>query len=287
MSRNWFFCLAPVLLGLLALAASTIGQPTGFELTKLAERGEGIFHEQCAGCHSIGAQDRPTGPDLAGVSARRERQWLIDFITSPDEMIAAGDPIAVALLAQYNNFKMPAFQLDPPEMEALLIYLAYPEEAAHHGVTTPPPPRAADPARGAALYSGALRLEMGGAPCLACHGIAGAGLAGSSNYGPDLTTVYENFGEAGLTSILQSLPFPSMIPIYADRPLSATEQLDLTAYFAQTAELKVLPPKALGGFILLGVIIVFGIGALLGLRRLQGVRRPLVEQARKQRGVIR
>jgi mono/diheme cytochrome c family protein len=286
MSRNWFFCLTTVLTGLLWLAAPAIGQPTGVELTKLAKQGEGIFREKCAGCHSIGAEDQPTGPGLAGVSERRERQWLIDFITNPDEMISAGDATAVALLAEYNNFKMPAVRLDPPAMEALLVFLTHLEEGAHHTAATPTTSQTANSARGADLFSGVLSLDKGGAPCLACHGIAGVGLAGSSNYGPDLTAVFENFGEDGLAGILQSLPFPSMEAIYANRPLTATEQLDLTAYFAQAAEQKTSPAKSLAGLILLGVIIVFAIVALFGLRRLRGVRRPLVEQARKQRGVM-
>jgi mono/diheme cytochrome c family protein len=35
--------------------------------------------------------------------------------------------------------------------------------------------QAGDPQRGEALYVGTLAFAAGGAPCLACHGIAGAG----------------------------------------------------------------------------------------------------------------
>lgn len=152
MSGNRFFCLTAILIGLLSFAVQAVGQPKGVELTKLAERGEGIFHEKCAGCHSIGAENQPTGPGLSGISERRERQWLIDFITNPDKMIAAGDATAVALLAEYNNFKMPAVRLEPAAMEALLVYLAHPEEVVHHAIATPATAQTADPARGAALF---------------------------------------------------------------------------------------------------------------------------------------
>lgn len=281
MSGNWLFCLTMVLIGLLSFTAPAFSQPTGAELTRLAEQGEGIFQDKCAGCHSIGAEDRATGPGLAGITERRKRQWLIDFITNPDKMIAAGDETAVALLAQYNNFKMPAVQLDSPEMEALLVYLAHPEEVAHHAAAAPSTAQAADPARGAALFSGALSMEKGGAPCLACHGIAGVGLAGSSNYGPDLTAVYENFGAEGLAGILQSLPFPSMEAIYANQPLTATEQLELSAYFEQTAQLSVVPSNGkLALQIIAGVIILLGVTFLIGKRRMRATRQPLIDRQR-------
>ncbi|MBE0597204.1 MAG: hypothetical protein IH614_08045, partial [Desulfuromonadales bacterium] len=40
---------------------------------------------------------------------------------------------------------------------------------------------------GEALYVGTAPFEQGGAPCLGCHGIAGAGLgkAAGASYGPD------------------------------------------------------------------------------------------------------
>lgn len=284
MAKSRYLCLAAVLIGFLSFTAAAVGQPTGAELTKLAEQGESVFNEKCAGCHTIGAEDQPTGPSLAGITERRERQWLINFITNPDKMITAGDETAVALLAEYNNFKMPAMPLDPAKMEALLVYLAHPEEASHHADATQSALPVADPARGAALFSGALSMEKGGAPCLACHGIAGVGLAGNSNYGPDLTTVYENFGADGLAGILQSLPFPSMEAIYANHPLTKNEQHDLAAYFEQTAKLSATPSDGKLAFqVIIGVVILLGLTFLVGLRRIRATRQPLIDS---QRNVI-
>lgn len=281
MSGNRFFYLATTLIGVLSFAAVAVGQPTGAELTRLAEKGEGVFLEKCAGCHDIGTENQPTGPGLAGVTERREQQWLIDFITNPGKMVKAGDQTAVALLQEYNDFMMPAVRLEPAEMAALLIHLAYPEETAHH-VAAIPSTQTGDPARGAGLFSGALSLENGGAPCLACHGIAGVGLAGNSSYGPDLTAVHENFGAEGLSGILQSLPFPSMEAIYANQPLSATEQLDLAAYFEQTAKLSIVPSNAkLALQVVCGTAIVLGLTFLVGFRRMRVARKPLIDRQRQ------
>src|SRR5207247_4020711 len=60
------------------------------------DKGEYFFQSQCSVCHSIGQGDK-MGPDLAGVTARRDRAWLVRYITAPDKMLAEGDPIATAL----------------------------------------------------------------------------------------------------------------------------------------------------------------------------------------------
>src|ERR1044071_2655749 len=45
--------------------------------------GEYLFASRCSACHSIGQGDK-MGPDLAGVTARRERTWLLRYIRSEE-----------------------------------------------------------------------------------------------------------------------------------------------------------------------------------------------------------
>ncbi len=141
-------------------------------------------------------------------------------------------------------------------------------------------------ARGEQLFTGSRAMTNGGSPCIACHALAGLGTAGRASYGPDLSELYADYEAEGVAAVLESLAFPSMEAIYANRPLTETERLDLTAFFARTAETQTLPTTSLAGLILLGVVIVFALVGLSGLRRFKGARRPLVEQARKERGVI-
>ena len=63
-------------------------------------------------------QPRPTAPNtyaIGGYSrpaeARRDREWLRRFIAAPDRMNAAGDPIGVALRAEYQQARMPNLAL--------------------------------------------------------------------------------------------------------------------------------------------------------------------------------
>jgi mono/diheme cytochrome c family protein len=278
---------AGILTLLLLAAVTAMAQPTGEELTRLAEAGESLFRQKCIACHTIGEGDKPTGPDLAGVTARRDREWLAAFILDPGKLVKAKDPVATELLQKFNNLQMPTLPLTPQELEGLLTYLAHPEEVAHHPPVEAAPLPTGDPARGARLYTGEQVFAKGGAPCLACHGITGFGLAGGANYGPDLTGLFESFGDEGLVDMLKTLPFPSMEPIYATRPLTEAEQADLRAFFAQATG----APVARGGLLfaeaLSGVVLILGVVLLFGRERLRGVRRSLVNRVHSQGGELR
>ncbi len=63
------------------------------------------------------------GPDLEGVTARRDPDWLRRWLKNPTAMLAS-DSLAKALLAQSNNVPMPTLRLTDDEVQALLHYLA-------------------------------------------------------------------------------------------------------------------------------------------------------------------
>ena len=144
-----------------------------------------------------------------------------------------------------------------------------------------------DAKRGESLYIGTAIFSAGGAPCLACHGIAGheLGHAAGANYGPDLTAIYEDYGEEGVAGVLEDLSFECMDAIYAERPLTETERADLVAFFAAVS--AGAAPSIGSDFafhvVLVASVFMLLIG-LLGWRRLQGVRQPLVENARNGKG---
>jgi len=83
------------------------------------DRGQYTFNNHCAACHSIGKGDR-IGPDLAGVTAMRDREWLEKFIQTPDKVLAAGDPIATMLRAKYKDVRMPNLSLTTGDVDALM-----------------------------------------------------------------------------------------------------------------------------------------------------------------------
>jgi len=120
---------------------------------------------------------------------------------------------------------MPNLGLTAAEVDALITYLA--SQAAGAPATKPKPPSAlprGDPARGKNLFTGAARFENEGPPCLSCHTIAGIGRLGGGTLGPDLTRSYTKYGgDAGIAGLLETLPFPTMTPLFADKQLAAED----------------------------------------------------------------
>ncbi len=88
-------------------------------------RGEQIFRTRCAACHTIAGfePEDALGPDLFGVTQRREKSWLISWLRAPDKMLEEKDPIALALYEKYDRLAMPNSRLNQNEVLALLHYI--------------------------------------------------------------------------------------------------------------------------------------------------------------------
>ena len=90
--------------------------------------GEMMFRDRCSSCHVIsggyvpGRNARPLGPDLFGVTERRDDAWLRRWLAEPDKMIESGDPIAVAMGSAWEVV-MPNFRLDANEIDSLIRYM--------------------------------------------------------------------------------------------------------------------------------------------------------------------
>jgi hypothetical protein len=63
------------------------------------------------------------GPNLLGVTERRERAWLARWLAEPDAMLAEQDPLALQLYAANRNLPMPNMRLNALEVGALLEYM--------------------------------------------------------------------------------------------------------------------------------------------------------------------
>ncbi len=93
-----------------------------------SENGKQVFQKKCAGCHTIGG-GKLVGPDLTGVTSRREDKWLFRQIQQPDALIAEKDPIALQLLQEYNIPMVP-LGLEDTEVAAVISYLKSIEQEA-------------------------------------------------------------------------------------------------------------------------------------------------------------
>ncbi|HXD39171.1 MAG TPA: SCO family protein [Ramlibacter sp.] len=84
--------------------------------------GQLLFASRCAGCHGFTGKGNDLGPDLRGVTERRERNWLIRFLAEPNKMRAEKDPIALHLAENYKVL-MPNLSLTKKELGELFDYL--------------------------------------------------------------------------------------------------------------------------------------------------------------------
>lgn len=268
---------------LLVLATSALAPRLAFGATQPELQGfvspsqdaESLFQTNCAACHTISGGDT-IGPDLAGVTTRRDRDWLTRWITNPPEMVADGDPIATELLAAFNGVQMPALPISAEDIEALIAYF----EEQDGGSAPAPAPIAAQPGDGNVeagrnLFTGSSTLQNGGPSCRACHSIAGIGALGGGKLGPDLTTTYDRLGDAMITWPETSV---TMRPIFTDKTLTDAEKADLLAFFQSTdvTERSAAVIWQLAGLSLLGAAAIGLLVHLIWRRRLTGVRGPMV-----------
>jgi ubiquinol-cytochrome c reductase cytochrome c subunit len=146
--------------------------------------------------------------------------------------------------------------------------------------------RAAGPAEdvvryGRDLFAGRAAMQNGGPPCAACHATSAIPFPHGGRMGPDLSAVYQMLGPEGTDVTLRTLFFPTMMPIYQDRPLTGAERRALAAFFAQSAagpagERDTLVVAALAG---VGFLLLAALTWLTWGRRLRGVRAALVARA--------
>ena len=109
-----------------AFAASAQGDPAN---------GKSIFNANCASCHKL--DKKAIGPALAGVTTRRDADWLVKWIKNNQELRASGDATAIAIFEEYNGSVMPAFPgLSDQDVADILAYT----DAAPASATPPPTP---------------------------------------------------------------------------------------------------------------------------------------------------
>jgi len=141
-------------------------------------------------------------------------------------------------------------------------------------------------AHGRDLFMGYAHFQNDGPPCMGCHSVGENGILGGGAMGPDLTNVTEKKSQTDIVSILTSdgvAISPVMDPIFAEHPLTESEQADVIAFL----NASVGQPETDKEWLVIGLSLVGFVGAVLVLgflyrNRLRGVRRALVNKAQKE-----
>ena len=239
--------------------------------------GAAIFEEECSDCHTIGGGS-DGAPDLLDVTERRDRDWLLKFIKSPEELIASGDALANAAYVYFDESDMPDSELSDAEIEAVLAHIertslelsgdAGSARSSRAGYTSDE-----DAAKdGALLFQGLHRFANGGVPCNACHDIGRTGVIGGGSLAKDLTAASAK-SAAALAAFVDQAPFPVMRLAYQDKPLNSAESYAVVAFLRQKEGAGAAPrdyagQMAVGGVV--GLVLVYGLCGLLWRGRKRG-----------------
>ena len=114
LSKYTFTIFSSLIILLFAVSASVSAQNV--------EEGEKLYKANCTACHQI--DNKLIGPALRGVSDKYSEEWLIKWIKNSAEMIAAGDPDAIAIWEEYNKSPMTAFPyFSDDDVKNILAYI--------------------------------------------------------------------------------------------------------------------------------------------------------------------
>lgn len=106
---------------LLTFSTTIIAQDTGD-----VAAGEALFKANCAACHKL--DKKATGPELRGVAQKYEKEWLRKWIRNSQELVKAGDALAVKLFTENNNSVMTPFPaLSDTDIDNILAYTSQPK----------------------------------------------------------------------------------------------------------------------------------------------------------------
>jgi len=249
-----------------------------------------FFRQNCVSCHTVGG-GRLTGPDLKNVTQRKEREWLVEYLQSPQAMLDKGDPYGLKLQQEARGVVMPTINgMSKDRAQALLTMLdaesKLPKSQFAGMQISDRPFTAYDISQGKAMFTGDRRLVNGGPPCISCHTVKGTGALGGGRLAPDLTRGYERLqGRKAMAAWLFAPATPTMSTVFRQHGLKPEEILPLVAFFEDSARRggQDDSPARLN-FFLIGLA-----GSALGLvamdaawkRRFRSVRRELVENAKR------
>ena len=85
----------------------------------MVTKGADVYKKMCTACHKIGKKF--IGPPPNGVFKRRTPEWVMNMILDPEGMVA-NDPLAKALLMEFNGAPMANQNLSEEDARAVLEY---------------------------------------------------------------------------------------------------------------------------------------------------------------------
>ncbi len=94
-----------------------------------------LFSQYCTNCHNPNLRDQLTGPALGRITSFRDSSFLMAFTRNSQQLIAAGDTLALCLFQAWNNSVMTSFDsLSDPQIWSIYEYIE--SESIARGIST-------------------------------------------------------------------------------------------------------------------------------------------------------
>jgi len=240
--------------------------------------GKQLFEKNCAVCHKIGG-GKLVGPELLGVTERREKAWLLKFIRNSKELIDAGDPIAVKVYEENNKVPMLTFtNLSDGEINSIIDYIEKwePEKEVvfnvdvnkREGFTR------TEILRGERFFYGLIPFEKGGSTaCVTCHNTV---TNDTLNWNPSAMDLAASFMDKDGMNIYKSMAEPTsevMRQAHAEYKLTEQEVFYIGSFLSEFShagmkEHKIFPKKLML-FILFALLMTLALIDLIFTKKIK------------------
>ncbi|MDY0103725.1 MAG: c-type cytochrome [Lentimicrobium sp.] len=217
------------------------------------DEGKQLFEKNCQVCHKLGG-GKLVGPELVGVPAVREREWLVKFIRNSKELIESGDPHAIEVFEANNKIPMQAFpNLSDGEINSIIDYIANWEPPKKPAFTVDVNKKSGftetEILRGERMFHGLIPFENGGTTaCFTCHYTK---TTDSLDWNPSAHDLAVAFMENDGMNMYESMREPTsavMQKAHAEYKLTEEETYNIAAYLSEfsheeTKPLKIFPAR--------------------------------------------
>lgn len=177
--------------------------------------------------------------------------------------LVLGPVLSIAAQTQHSTSEISATSSGGSEVSS-------PSRAPAPPLESPAADSSSTIAAGESLFIGITRFANGGPPCAACHTVARLPFPSGGTMGPDLTHEYSKVGLTGLQGSLQTLFFPTMTPLFGNRPLTTEEQGRLLAFLKDADNGSAAGANLAIGFsvaAVLGCVVLLAVTWVLGRKR--------------------
>lgn len=240
--------------------------------------GKQLFEKNCSVCHKIGG-GKLVGPELLGVTQRREKAWIMKFIRNSKELIDAGDPIAVKVYNENKKVPMLVFtNLSDGEINSIIDYIDKwePEKEKVFSVDINKKEGFSrkEILRGERLFYGLIPFEQGGTTaCVSCHNTV---TNDSLNWNPSAMALAGAFMEKDGINIYKSMGEPTsdvMGKAHTGYKLTEQEIFYISAFLSEFSHdgmiaHKIFPTKLMI-FILFALLMTLALIDLIFTKRIK------------------